>query len=55
MENTEGTEVILNAMRSLLLLDGTATSISKVHQMDSHPKNTPASQRLLELTGKEQG
>lgn len=55
MQNPEGTEVILNAMRSLLLLDGTFTSILKVHQLDSHPKSTPASQRLLELTGQEQG
>ena len=55
MQTTEGAEVILNAMRSLLLLDGTATSAVKVYQLDSHPKNTPASQRLRELIGQEQG
>jgi hypothetical protein len=55
MQTTEGAEVILNAMRSLLLLDGTATSAVKVYQLDSHPKNTTASQRLRELIGQEQG
>ncbi|XP_057375006.1 uncharacterized protein LOC130695963 [Daphnia carinata] len=55
MESREGAEVILNAMRSLLLLDGTATSAVKVYQLDSHPKNTAASQRLNELVGQDQG
>jgi hypothetical protein len=36
-------------------MDGTAVSAFKVHQLDSHPQNTPASQRLYELTGQEQG
>jgi hypothetical protein len=45
----------LNAMRSLLLLDGTAVSAVKVTQLDSHPQNTPASLRLSQLTEQEQG
>jgi hypothetical protein len=55
IETTHGAEVILNAMRSLLLLDGTASSAVKVTQLDSHPQNTPASQRLNQLTEQEQG
>jgi hypothetical protein len=55
IETTHGAEVILNAMRSLLLLDGTAVSAVKVTQLDSHPQNTPASLRLSQLTEQEQG
>uniref|UniRef100_A0A0P4YE06 AAA+ ATPase domain-containing protein n=2 Tax=Daphnia magna TaxID=35525 RepID=A0A0P4YE06_9CRUS len=55
MESREGAEVILNAMRSLLLLDGTATSAVKVYQLDSHSKNTAANLRLKELVGQDQG
>ncbi|KAI9554203.1 hypothetical protein GHT06_019475 [Daphnia sinensis] len=55
MQSREGAEVILNAMRSLLLLDGTATSAVKVYQLDSHSKNTAASLRLQELVGQDQG
>ena len=55
MRRKEGTEVILNAMRSLLLLDGTATSAVKVYQMGNHPRGTPDTQRLRELTGQDHG
>ena len=55
MESQEGAEVIVNAVRSLLLLDGTAASAVKVHQLDDHPRNVPASQRLRQLFGQEQG
>ena len=55
MQRKEGAEVILNAMRSLLLLDGTATSAVKIFQMDSHPRGTPDTQRLRELTGQDHG
>ena len=55
VQSQEGAEVILNAMRSLLLLDGTVTSAVKVYQLDSYPNSTPATQRLQELTGQEHG
>lgn len=55
MQTPVGAEMILNAMRSLLLLDGTATSAYKVFQMDNHPRDFPAIKRLQELTGQERG
>lgn len=55
MQNSAGAQVLVNALRSLLLLDGTATSAVKVYQLDSHPRNVPASQLIRELTGEDQG
>ena len=55
LQTRNGAEVILNAMRSLLLLDGTATSAAKAKQMDNYPRYTPALRRLHELTGVDQG
>jgi hypothetical protein len=55
VKSSEGAEVILNALRSLLLLDGTESSIEKVKRLDNHNRNTPASQRLHELIGENQG
>ncbi|KAI9554792.1 hypothetical protein GHT06_020069 [Daphnia sinensis] len=54
-QNPTGAEVILNAMRSLLLLDGTPSSAAKVYQLDSHPSHVPVSDRLRQLIGQEQG
>jgi len=55
LQSQEGGQVIVNAMRSLLLLDGTDTSAVKVFQLDSHPRNTPAVQLLRELMGTDLG
>jgi hypothetical protein len=55
VKSSEGAEVILNALRSLLLLDGTESSIEKVKRLDNHNCNTPASQRLHKLIGENQG
>ncbi len=55
LPSPEGTQLIINAMRSLLLLDGTARSVAKVLQLDSHLRNTPAIQLLRELIGKDLG
>ncbi len=37
MQSPEGAEVIRNAMRFLLLLEGTTTSVGEVYQLDNHP------------------
>jgi hypothetical protein len=55
VKSSEGAEVILNALRSLLLLDGTESSIEKVKRLDNHNRNIPASQRLHKLIGENQG
>jgi len=49
LQTQDGGKVIINAMRSLLLLDGTATSAQKVSKLDSHPRNTPAIDLLNDL------
>lgn len=49
IETQDGGKVIINAMRSLLLLDGTATSSQKVSKLDSSPRNTPTINLLNEL------
>ena len=55
LQSPAGAQLIINAMRSLLLLDGTASSAAKVIQLDSHPRNTPAIQLLRELIGTDLG
>lgn len=55
MENYGGVDVIINAMRSLLLLDGTASSGAKVLLLDNQLQSVPAIQRLQQLTGQERG
>jgi len=55
LESTEGEEIIINAMRSLLLLDGADISIAKVRQLDDHPLSTPTTTRLRRLIGKDLG
>lgn len=58
LSSAEGAAVILNAMRSLLLLDGTPTSLVKVNQLDSNPcsrSTIPVGQRLHNLMGQDLG
>jgi hypothetical protein len=47
--------VILNATRSLFLLDGTTSSIEKVKQLDKQDRNTTAMQRLHGFIAQDQG
>jgi len=55
IQSPDGGQVVINAMRSLLLLDGTASSAAKVLQLDNHPRNTPVTELLLELIGTDLG
>jgi hypothetical protein len=55
VKNQQGAEVILNATRSLFLLDGTASSIEKVKKLDNHGRNTPAMKRLHGFIAQDQG
>ena len=55
LSTAEGAEVILNAMRSLLLLDGSPSSLEKVRKMDDGPKGTSPSQCLQNLLGDDIG
>lgn len=55
MGTQNGADIIINALRSLLLLDGTATSAVKVHQLDSHHRSVSVAHRLQQLTGQEHG
>ena len=55
LKDHKGAEMMLNAVRSLLLLDGTASSAAKVLQLDSHERNTSARERLQQLMGNDLG
>lgn len=54
LSSAEGAAVVLNAMRSLLLLDGSPTSLLKVNQLDNNCK-IPVRQRLDNLIGQDLG
>ena len=56
MKSREGSQIALNAIRSLLLLDGTAASIVKANQLDNPVnKSTPVIERLRQLIGENHG
>ncbi len=55
LPSEEGGKLIINAMRSLLLLDGTASSALKVSQLDNHPRTASTIERLRQLIGKDLG
>jgi hypothetical protein len=55
VKDQKGAEVILNATRSLFLLDGTTSSIDKIKQLDNHDRNTPVITRLHKFIAQDQG
>ena len=54
-ERPEGADVAINAMRSLLLLDGSDVSMDKIYQLDGHDRRTSARHRLQTLIGEDFG
>lgn len=54
-DSKEGTETILNAIRSLLQLDGSPTNLAKARQLDDHPRHTPPLERLRAMLDKDLG
>lgn len=55
VNSREGTETILNAIRSLLQLDGTPMNLAKARELDNHPRGTPPIERLRALLGNDLG
>jgi hypothetical protein len=54
-ERPEGADVAIDAMRSLLLLDGSDVSMVKIYELDSHDRRTSALRRLQTLIGEDFG